>query len=582
MEKTKRIISRLTELSGVIPKSVIEILFVFALIFTRFVSYGFRYYYQLDDYIQYHLYASSENIPALIKQVGLLGARPIAGLSDIYIWSRFFGSMIFGVLIISLMYSVSAVLLKNIFAKYFNAGWFFIIFFTLLPLGIEGTYWMSASTRIVAGLFWASLSITFFQKYIESGKIRYIFIYSLTQLVSFGYYEQILVFSFTLTFLLAIINIIKSKSIKHTGFFTALISVFNAAVYFIFTNYFMSGLSMERTEIVLPKSEWYWDNFLPKILSQIFNVFITGNYKTSVRGFRRGLYYIFSDGLWIYAVSLIIILALLFIYLKKRDINNSNSTKKTGIILTAAFAVLLAAAPVTPFLFIGNPWFSFRGACASFAGIALLFDLILRGLCFGKKNIVLYSSVFLVFVFSIAGVSEIRDYKLTYEHDNLIISKISETVASDNISQGKRVGILNLKPSYLDEQNFEHHEHIHGVTESSWALSGALVSFDSLNSPNSNNSAGVPDVIPMPIQEDYDFDVAYPFYRGWNRNTMRISGFDFIYYLDDDFNLHRLIINPVEYEEHRYILYFDDGNGTLCAEVWEENELGYIMIYNIK
>jgi hypothetical protein len=558
-------------------KNLIEVLFIFLLIFIRFVSYGFRYYYQLDDYIQYHRYILEEDTWAMIIELGLLGARPLAGLSDIFIWSHFFGFMITGVLIISAMHAVSAVLLKNLFAKYFDTGWFFIIVFALLPLGIEGTYWMSASTRIVTGLFWASVSVTFFQKYIETHKIKHIIIYAATQFTAFGYYEQILVFSFTLTFLIAVINIKPKRRDNDLGSsvktaLAACISIFNAAFYFVFTNAFLAGENLVRTEIVLPElgNPWYWDHFLPRLLSQIYSVFIAGNFRIATRGFMRGLHYIRHDNLWIFLIALIAVLVLLFVYLRERS-NEQNPypypASKTKIISAAVFALLLIIAPVTMFFFIGNPWFSLRGACASFAGIALLGDLILRCICLNKKTVILSAAVFFAFVFSIAGVSEIRDYKLTYEYDNMIVGKISEVIGRDDLRHGQRVGILNLQKSYLDEQNFAHHEHIHGVTESTWALSGALVSF--------NSNLLLPSVTPMPSPK-IPREI-FVFYRNWNRDVMRIDSFDYIYYLDDNFDLSKLIIEAAGYEEHRHILYFDDG--TAIAEIWESGGLGYIMMY---
>ena len=36
------------------------------------------------------------------------------------------------------------------------------------------------------------------------------------------------------------------------------------------------------------------------------------------------------------------------------------------------------------------------------------------------------------------------------------------------------IAVLNLEPNYLSEQNFLYHEHIHGATESTWALAGLL------------------------------------------------------------------------------------------------------------
>ena len=68
---------------------------VFLLVFMRFIYYGFNYYPQLDDYIQYYSYRQFlGTIPEIIQKLGLLSARPLAGLMDITIWNYFFNTNI--------------------------------------------------------------------------------------------------------------------------------------------------------------------------------------------------------------------------------------------------------------------------------------------------------------------------------------------------------------------------------------------------------------------------------------------------------------------------------------------------------
>ncbi|MEG2815681.1 MAG: hypothetical protein RR885_05605, partial [Oscillospiraceae bacterium] len=61
---------------------------LFGLVFARYCYYGFEYFYQLDDYIQYHNYAAfNKNFSELISGLGLLSNRPLAGLCDFFVWS---------------------------------------------------------------------------------------------------------------------------------------------------------------------------------------------------------------------------------------------------------------------------------------------------------------------------------------------------------------------------------------------------------------------------------------------------------------------------------------------------------------
>ena len=94
------------------------------------------------------------------------------------------------------------------FCQIFWHRHFIRYFFDTFPLVTEGTYWMSASTRIVTGLFFAVLAGVFFVRWLEkkgnsllSGGLFMIF-----QLLAYGFYEQVLVFSVTLILLLAFLE----------------------------------------------------------------------------------------------------------------------------------------------------------------------------------------------------------------------------------------------------------------------------------------------------------------------------------------------------------------------------------------
>ena len=57
-------------------------LLLFLLLMARNCACGLEYFPQLDDYIQYHNYATAESFSALQQSTGLLASRPLAGLAD--------------------------------------------------------------------------------------------------------------------------------------------------------------------------------------------------------------------------------------------------------------------------------------------------------------------------------------------------------------------------------------------------------------------------------------------------------------------------------------------------------------------
>ncbi len=531
----------------------------FSAIFIRYIYYGFRYYYQLDDYIQYHNFATSNDYGQLIIKEGFLAARPLAGISDLYIWSSFFENMLLAVLIISLMYAFSAILFFSVFRKLFGTGLFFIAVYTLLPLGFEGTYWMSASTRIVAGLFFTSVSAAVFQKICETGKIRYVPAWMIIQLVSFCFYEQVLVFSLTITVIVMIINLrIAYRNKSKTKSPWGLLSAVNIINYFAFTGIFENkGMYATRMEMIFPTTPYYYDVFLPEITRQIGAAFLKGGMLTLIKGFYRGIYLAAGNFNWLYFSLLLFIVMLYFLISKK-----ITGTEQTNAVLHYPYAiiygVILASAPVMPFLIVGNPWFSLRNTVCSFIGIALAADAFLRFVFSGKKNASSFCTAVFVFICCISSVSELHDYKATYEYDRKISNIIAEEIKGE--THLGRIGILNLNASYLDDQNYFYHEHIHGITENSWALFGGLASI-------SNEIYS--EVIPLATD-------GFSYYTGWNREIKKIDNFDTLYFWDEKREvLSRLTARRTG--ETSYILLYEDK--TKCALVWEEDGYGYIEIY---
>ena len=71
------------------------------------------------------------------------------------------------------------------------------------------------------------------------------------------------------------------------------------------------------------------------------------------------------------------------------------------------------------------------------------------------------------------------------------------------------IGILNIEPTYLSDQNFYYHEHIHGVTESQWAFTGALRCI--------GGNGSLQSVTPLPTD---------PVYKSWNADVPALENFD--------------------------------------------------------
>ncbi len=522
---------------------------LFSLVFIRYLYYGFTYFYQLDDYIQYHNYTYFfEDLGWLINRLGLLTSRPAAGLGDLYVWSRFFPVMLLAVAILSAMYAASALLLKSIFSCHFGTGNFFLVIFALLPLGFEGTYWVSASSRILCGLFFAALGAWLLQRYFDGAKWYFLLGACLLQFLSSCFYEQCLVFSVALFALVGLLSMKKARRKALWGGF----GVVNTVLYFGLTGLFPSStLYGGRMDVVLPISSDYFKNFLPQVLKQMAQAFFGGGFGTLFKGFWRGLEILWQDGA-LFFVLLLFALCGLFWWVSTRQMNAVQKSDRTLYLCGLA----LFFAPLAPFFILANPWLSLRGTVMSFAGMALIADGLFRLLTQKMRRQTVAGLIAAVaLVFCIAAVSELHDYKLTTETDHKIAKTIIETVDLSDPQQ--RIGILGLEPHYLEEQNYYYHEHVHGVTESDWAMTGIL--------RYKTKQYDLAAVVPLPAEQVW---------QGWNFESNRLDGFDLIYYYNEATD-ELLLLEREILGEKEYRFYHHD---VLFATVTEENNKGVLHL----
>lgn len=444
---------------------------IFALVLLRFCYYGFTYYPQLDDYIQLHNQSAYYSAKAVILDMGLLSSRPLASVMDYFFWSHFWSFLMAAVALISAMYAASACLFRRVWGEYFGTGYLFLVVYALLPLGMEGTYWISASNRVVPSLFFVALAMYLFQKWCRTGKVLWLPLYFVAQLISFCFYEQGLVLSVTGVLLVGIIEFFRGN--RSRSLFSLLTFV-NAGVYFAFTGYFSTSTGQlgSRLRLTLPWQEG-WDKVFLSAAGQTGESFLIGGYKTLVDGFRRGLACIAEDFSLLWVLVLVLLCAALFLFARRftaeRPAGEAALPRRWALLV----GFLMALAPVTLFFVLSSPSVALRNTVFSFCGIALFLDAawsMLLTRCPARGLITGAVCAVCAAVFSVAAVSELHDYRATTQADQRAARAITAAVEGDEGA----IAVLNLEPNYLSEQNFLYHEHIHGATESAWALAGLL------------------------------------------------------------------------------------------------------------
>lgn len=522
-------------------------LLLFLLVMARYCAFGLRYYPQLDDYIQYHNYTRLYDFSTLQELMGILSSRPLAGIADYYFWSPMFDRMILGVALISALYAAAVLLIWNSLDRYFRTSPVLPVMMALLPLGIEGTYWMSASTRVVAGMFFAALAVRAFLNWLDGKGRGWLALYLIFQMLPFGFYEQAGLLSVALTAGAAVLEWTgRGKSLSRCA--AALWGAPAMGLYFLLTRLLNNGgVYGSRTEIILPAGRYYWDTVFPEMMGQLRDAFLKGGFFTAVKGGVRGARMVLSGELLLWALGTAALCVLLGLLARRKEPGEGDAPLPLALLS----GLLLAAAPVSLFLVLESPWFSLRGTVTSFPGIALLADSLLvrlwDRLALRRGGLSVLAAA-MAFAFCLAGASEIRDYRDTYETDQRIAKLVLE--AAEKPAAG-RIGVLNLEPSYLPNQNFYYHEHIHGCTESGWAFNGLLTAL-----------GGEVNAAPLP---------ADPLYRAWNREANHPSGFQTLYWFDGE------SLTPAalrELAENTYQV--RDRQGELLGVIWEEDGIGYI------
>lgn len=426
----------------------------------KFGFYGFQYFPVIDDYIQYHNYGLYESvIRDVFQRTGTLCARPLAGIFDAFVWGQFWGKMSLVLVILTLLHAAAVWLLYRVFQQsQMPCGRVFLVVSALYPLLMEATYWVSASSRLIMGLFFAALAAYLLCRYFDSGRVGALIGFAVCNLLSYGFYEQVIPVSCLLALFVVWVN-------RHKWWIVA-IPLGNVAVVGL---YYLSCRSMMGVNSVRSTLSPDFVAHLYGIWEQVSAAMGQFHLELLQNSFVRGLQLLAER--WWYAF-VIVPAALLLAIVGKRDTPNRSWRK-------VIFAVLLMIAPFAPYLILETSHISFRNVFLSFLGFALLADMVFSGYAARVAAGVLAA------VFLVCHVSELHDYRAVYLADRAICTQIVPFVGDGS----RPVYLVGAKDSYVPLNTY-FHEHIHNVTQSDWALTGAVRSYA--------ENVGIKKVIPVP------------------------------------------------------------------------------------
>ena len=445
----------------------------------KFGYYGFEYYPVIDDWIQYGVYPLFDNIfKDVIVRIGTYSVRPLAGLTDPYIWGRFWGNMRLPFIMITMLHIASGIMIRRVLAfNRINSSLIFLIFFGILPLGFEATYWISAASRIVVGLFFMTLSLLllcyliFSSKrsgniFIHQNRIFMFVAFFVTQLISFGFYEQVAVLSFFSAMMIVFAN---WKAIKNK--WVAALPIINLMIimgyYFMFSR---TGSFGGRSQTINAN-----DNFwvqMGETWSGISDLWSIAHFPLYRNGFMRGIGVLINNHSYLYMVAILIASGIAAYVFLRIDENNTIKTDSIKLLV----GLLLFMVPYIPHLMLKDIWISNRNAFSSFIGFALVIeaiaDILLRKSMYKTIKSVLVG--YLVFIFIVVNISELTDYRQVSRVDLTIGKNILESYKNMGKPQGNQKSLLFGTASAYVVQNAYYHEHILNITDSDWALTGGV------------------------------------------------------------------------------------------------------------
>lgn len=490
----------------------LEFIAVFTFFFGRFLYYGWRYFTQTGDYLSLNnhaaLYSHADTAGRYIVRSGMLSASPLAGLADVFVWSEFFGDLIFLLLIFSLIYAVSAVVLRYVFEKTFGTGYLFTAVFCLYPFTLDGLYVLSNATHIVTALFFTSLAALCIHRFKETGRIRYIPVFGLTQLLTFGFNENVAILSAVVCMAIALKD-------RNKFSFAALLIAANFCIYAI---YLQLGVMIGSVAETAAATEGYYQSvFIPATrgLGSAFAALSPVSFFGSVR---RGAGLIFKENGYVY-FALVVLACAGTAFLIGRGASSCRGTDKKETAWALVCGAIFAVTPIIP-MFIGRTDGSLLcGYYPSLCGVALILDQLLRVAARGKKAIYVPVITAAVFLFCVAGVSELHDYRAVSEFDrqtaNTVIEVVNGSLDRGDMHENTSVALLNVRTAPDEDPGFSAEGHLRSSLDDAGDLTEMLRAI--------SGNGHFPTVTALPVDKD-----GY-FYYAADKDTKRVEKFDHIF-----------------------------------------------------
>lgn len=488
------------------------IVFLLAML-VKSLPFGFQYFPFSDDFTAYGVYTlyAGNLWSDVMVHYALYGLRPLAGIFDVYVISRFWPNLSLVLLLITILRFVTIVLLDRIFAKSgLIWGRVAAVFFAFFPALTESAYWLSASARIVPAAFFCTLAAFAMLKFIyQEGRYHLWFALALLSgILAQGFYEQGIIFAFVFTFGLLILH---RKALPHKALFAwPFVNLgIIATHHVIFRNV---GHLAHRTAVA--------DNLfaqIPLVADRILTTFIREQMPTIVNTFRWGFGLLVREHLFLTVLVLVfsLLLALFVVFDRRAVLESGRKTARsllTGLVLTLC--------TLTIFFLLAESWVWVRNFFFVILGLAIFAEIAARAIRLTHVAITVGkgAAAFLAIAIFFSGfVLEVDSLRSVAHYDRQIMYRfIDEVEQLDEDMEVERVWLFGLQWTYAPTIN----PRITSQIRLDWAIDGyylALTQTQSRDRPFW--------IIPVMVGQEIGVDFAQ----------------DVLFGLDADLAAHRLV-----------------------------------------
>lgn len=389
--------------------------------------------------------------------------RPMAGFVDCFINAELYEHL----WIVELLLTVSLLIgmfliMKTLRKNNAAAGGIMLCLVCLMPLNLEATYWIAAATRISYSVLFIGAAVYSLDFWYKSKKRAGIILYSILGFFAVSFYEPAIVIYIILTAFVILTNRHESRSLLPIIIACAHIAFI--AVYYIANSGtgeiearggFAAGNITEHIAVVY--------GYIKDIFTAYTRDIITG-------GYRRGWDIVFG-GHRIIKMSVIAILSLGF------SVSSALAIKKKKFsfkILLLGIVLFLGGISLN--FILGSERIPLRLVFFSYIGIGVVIEELIALFPTSPRKVLICALVSVsAFVFTVAGIGEVREYQTVSDFDVYITQQLVDMDTDGNLTNiDKNTYLFGGQYGYEESDCIHYIDHIRGASGTYAELTGCM------------------------------------------------------------------------------------------------------------